>query len=148
MHLTQTSKNIAAKLVHILAKMPTIHYRHLHQHQQRFVTLISPSLFYAAPQIRCILQTTYPELEAEESRALHNQRQLAEPLIYLFIYFIFLSAIMRNLIQTSCSNSPVFIWISASVQSIYLLYIVCSSAPSKNFPPCTFKSICLTLACI
>jgi hypothetical protein len=95
-HLTQTLKNIA----------------------QPFVTLISPSLFYAAPHIRCILQITYPELEAEEPRALHNQRQLAEPLIYLFIYlFISLSAITRNLIQTSCSKSPVFTWISASVQS-------------------------------
>ena len=40
------------------------------------------------PKIRCILQTTYPELEAEESRALHNQGQIAEPLISLFIYLL------------------------------------------------------------
>ena len=131
-HLTQTLKNIA----------------------QPFVTLISPSLFYAAPHIRCILQITYPELEAEEPRALHNQRQLAEPLIYLFIYlftylFISLSAITRNLIQTSCSKSPVFTWISASASSVYyLLYIACSSATSKNCPPRNFKSKCLTLICI
>ena len=84
--LNANSKTIAAKLVNALTKMPRIHYRHLHQHQQPFVTLNSPSLFYAAPQIRCIPQITYPELEAEEPRAFHKRRQLAEPLIYLFIY--------------------------------------------------------------
>ena len=130
-HLTQTLKNIA----------------------QPFVTLISPSLFYAAPHIRCILQITYPELEAEEPRALHNQRQLAKPFIYLFIYlfihlFVSVSAITRNLIQTSCSKSPAF-HLDFCVSSVYyLLYIACSSAPSKNYPPCTFKSKCLTLICI
>ena len=117
-------------------------HRHLHQHQQSFVTLHSPSLFYAAPQIRCIPQITYPELEAEEPRAFHKRRQLAEPLIYLSIFH---SAIMRKLIQTSCINSPVLTWSSASVQSIYLLHIACSSAPSKNCPPCTHKSIRPTL---
>ena len=45
----------------------------------------TPLLFVAASQIRCIPQITYPELEAEEPRASHKQRQLAEPLIYLFI---------------------------------------------------------------
>ena len=66
--------------------MPTIHYKHLHQHQQSFVTLNSPSPFDAAPQTRCIPQITiYPELEAEEPRAFHKRRQLAEILIYLLI---------------------------------------------------------------
>ena len=50
---------------------------------------------------------------------------------YLFIH----SFIMQNHIQTSCSNSPVFIRSSASVQSIYLLYIALSSAPPKHCPP-------------
>jgi len=54
---------------------------------------------------------------------------------------------MRNHIQTSCSNSPVFIQSSASVQSIYLLYIALSSAP-QTLPTCTLKSIRLTLICI
>ena len=40
---------------------------------------------------------------------------------------------MRNQMQTSCSNSPVFIRSSASIQSIYLLYIALSSAP-PSFP--------------
>ena len=80
--------------------------RHLHQHQQPFVTFNSPSLFDTAPQIRCIPQITYPELEAEEPRASLKQRQLAEPLIYLFIYFPFRHH--AKSIQTSYSNSPVF----------------------------------------
>ena len=42
---------------------------------------------------------------------------------------------MRNQIQTSCSNSPVFIRSSASIQSIYRLYIALSSAPNKHCPP-------------
>ena len=67
-----------------------------------------------------------------------RRRQLAELLIYLFI---FLSAAMRN---TSFSNSPAFTWSSAPVQSIYLLNIACSSVPYKSFPPCTFS----TLVCI
>ena len=54
---------------------------------------------------------------------------------------------MRNQIQTSCSNSPVFIQSSASVQSIYLLYIALSSAP-RTLPTCTLKPIRLTLICI
>ena len=45
--------------------------------------------------------------------------------------FIFPSAIMRKLIQTSCSNSPVFIRSSSSIKSIYLLYIALSSAPAS-----------------
>jgi hypothetical protein len=62
-----------------------------------------------------------------------------------FVYlFIFLSATMRNPIQTSCSNSHTFTWSSASVQSIYLLYIACSPVPFKHCPPCTFS----TLVCI
>ena len=136
-------------MVYTLFRMPTIHYKHLHQHQQPFVTLISPSLFYAAPHIRCILQITYPELEAEEPRALHNQRQLAKPFIYLFIHlFVSVSVITRNIIQTSCSKSPAF-HLDFCVSSVYyLLYIACSSAPSKHCPPCTLKSICLTLICI
>ena len=54
---------------------------------------------------------------------------------------------MRNQIQTSCSNSPVLIRYSASVQSIYFLYIALSSAP-QTLPTCTLKSIRLTLICI
>ena len=133
MHLTQTLKIPLQNLSKF-------------QHQPSFVTLDSPSLFYAAPQTRCIPQITYPELEAKEPRASHKRRQLAEPLIYLFIYlFIFLSAIMRKLTPTSLINSPVFTWSSASVQSIYLLHIACSSAPSKHCPPCTLKTIRPTL---
>ena len=110
MHLTQTLK-----------KNCLDSHRHLHQHQQSFVTLNSPSLFYAAPQIRCIPQITYPELEAEEPRAFHKRRQLAEPLIYYFIYlFTFLSAIMRKLIQTSCINSPVCFHLVFCVSSVHL----------------------------
>ena len=142
-------KNIAAKFVCILTKMPTIHYRHLHQYQQWFVILNSPLLFDAAPQTRCISQITYPEPEAEEQRSFHKRQQLAEPLTHLFIYLsIYHSAIMRNLIQTSCLNSPVFTWSSASTQSIYLLHMALFSAPSNHCPPCsTLKSICLTLRC-
>jgi hypothetical protein len=67
---------------------------------------------------------------------------------YLFIHLlIFLSVNMRNQIQTSCSNSPVLIRYSASVHSIYLLYIALSSAP-QTLPTCTLKSIRLTLICI
>jgi len=107
--------------------MPTIHYKHLHQHQQSFVTLNSPSPFDAAPQTRCIPQITiYPELEAEEPRAFHKRRQLAEILIYLFVdLFIFLSAAMRNPIYTSCSHLPAFTWSSAPVQSIYASSLHC-----------------------
>ena len=81
-------KNIAAKFVCILTKMPTIHYRHLHQYQQWFVILNSPLLFDAAPQTRCISQITYPEPEAEEQRSFHKRQQLAEPLTHLFIYLL------------------------------------------------------------
>jgi hypothetical protein len=127
-HLTQTLKNIA----------------------QPFVTLISPSLFYAAPHIRCILQITYPELEAEEPRALHNQRQLAEPFIYLFIHlFINLSFCHHAKSNTDFMFQVACFHLDFCVSSVYyLLYIACSSAPSKNYPPCTFKSKCLTLICI
>ena len=91
MHLTQTLNNIAAKFVYILTKMSAIHYRHLHQYQQSFVTLNSPSPFGVAPQIRCIPQTTgtYPELEAKEPRAFHKRRQLAELLIFFIYLFSF-----------------------------------------------------------
>ena len=54
---------------------------------------------------------------------------------------------MRNQIQTSCSDSPVFIQSPASVQSIYLLYIALSSAP-PSFAHSNLESICLTLICI
>ena len=68
------------------------------------------------------------------------------PSFFLLIHlFIFPSAIMRKLISTSLINPPVFTWSSASVQSIYLLHIACSSAPSKHCPPCTHKSIRPTL---
>ena len=69
--------------------------------------------------------------------------------IYLFIHlFVSVSAITRNLIQTSCSKSPAFHLDFCVSSAYYLLYIACSSAPSKNYPPCTFKSKCLTLICI
>jgi hypothetical protein len=52
-----------------------------------------------------------------------------------FIYlFIFLSATMRNPIQTSCSNSPTFTWSSASVQSIYLLCL-------HRMLPCSLQAL-------
>ena len=87
--------------------------------------------------------------EAEEPRASHKQTQLAEPLIYLFIYLFFYFPFCHHAKSNTAFmfklNSPVFAWTSASVQSIYLLCTVCSSAPSKNYPPCTPNSICLTL---
>ena len=83
MHITQTLiislQNLSTC---ILTKMPTINFRHLHQHQQPFD---------AAPQIRCIPQITYQELEAEEPRAFHKRLQPTRGtprlFIYLFIYF-------------------------------------------------------------
>ena len=67
--------------------MPTIHYKHLHQHQQSFVTLNSPSPFDAAPQTRCIPQITiYPELEAKNHELSTNGDNLIYLLIYLFSF--------------------------------------------------------------
>ena len=69
---------------------------------------------------------------------------------YLFIHlFIFLSAIMRNQIQTSCSNSlacshPVFCASSVHLSSLHRI-ILCSP---QALPTCTLKSIRLTLICI
>ena len=80
MHLTQTLKIPLQNLSKF-------------QHQPSFVTLDSPSLFYAAPQTRCIPQITYPELEAKEPRAFHKRRQNSRSpsffFINLFIYFSF-----------------------------------------------------------
>ena len=144
--LNANSKTIAAKLVNTLTKMPRIHYRHLHQHQQPFVTLNSPSLFDTAPQIRCIPQITYPELEAEEPRASHKQRQLAEPLIYLFLFLFSFPPPCEIQYRP---HFPIRLFSPGLLrqfsQSAYLLYTVCFSAPSKNYPPCTPNSICFTL---
>ena len=135
-------KNIAAKFVCILTKMPTIHYRHLHQYQQWFVILNSPLLFDAAPQTRCISQITYPEPEAEEQRAFHKRQQLAVPLTHLFIslllYFPFCHHAKSNtdfMFQLACFHL---------VFGVNSVHMACSSAPSKHCPPCTLKSICLT----
>ena len=129
--------------------MPTIHYRHLHQHPQPFVSLNSPSPFDAAPQIRCSTpQTTYPELEAEEPRAFYKRRQLAELPICLFIYLFSFPPpceIQYRPHAQICllSAGP----LRQFSQFIYLLYIACSSAPSnlQPLPTLYFLYSCLHL---
>ena len=70
--------------------------------------------------------------------------------IYLFIHlFIYLSFCHHAKSNTDFMFQVACFHLDFCVSSVYyLLYIACSSAPSKNFPPCTFKSKCLTLICI
>ena len=139
MHLMQTLKILLKNLSTLSPRcLQYTSYRHLHQYQQSFVTLNSPLLIDAAPQTRCIPQITYPELEIEEPRTFQKQRQLAELLIYLFIYFSFCHHAKANtdfMYQFACFHL---------VFGVNSVHMACSSAPSKHCPPCTLKSIFLT----
>ena len=97
------------------------------------------------------LQIAYPETEAEEQRVLHKRRQLAKPLIYLFIcylpnYFPFCHNAKSNtnfMFQFACFH--LFFCVSSDyLSSLHRMLPV----PSKHCPPCTLKSICITLICI
>jgi hypothetical protein len=97
------------------------------------------------------LQIADPETEAEEQRVLHKRRQLAKPLIYLFIcylpnYFPFCHNAKSNtnfMFQFACFH--LFFCVSSDyLSSLHRMLPV----PSKHCPPCTLKSICITLICI
>ena len=72
------------------------------------------------------------ELEAEEPLAFHKRRQLAEPLVYLFIYFPFRHHEKSN--TDFMFQLTTFTWSSASVQSIYLLCL-------HRMLPCSLQAL-------